>query len=197
LGASVLGALERHIRRSAIVSLSVLAMIVLFPAALARAQYPPPTPGPTSSPTAGVEVECTIEAGPDFLVIECSGGGFLPGSEVLAEIFGTGCDSSSGEELLATEVLIADDSGNVNLETTISCCDLTALRVVLTGVNEAGDPVEHEVIIEDASVLGCVGGTLSTTGADWLRWLTLGLLLVTAGAWIANVRDEREALATA
>lgn len=202
--------LETHVRRSAIVSLAVLAMILLSPAVIARAQYPPPTPDPTTSPTAGGEVECTVEAGPDFLIIECTGAGFLPDSEVLAQVFGTGCNTSSaaivpgtnaaplpGEDLLATEVATADGDGNVEFEMMISCCDLTGLRIVLTGLNPAGNPTEAEEIIDDASLLACASGTLSTTGADWLRWLTLGLVLVTAGAWIANVRDEREAIATA
>lgn len=197
--------LETHVRRSAIVSLAVLIMILLSPAVVARAQYPPPTPEPTTSPTTGGEIECTIEAGPDFLIIECTGSGFLPGADVLAQVFGTGCNTSSaamvpganaaplpGEELLATQVSTADDDGTASFEMLVSCCDLTGVRVLLTGLNPAGNPIEVEEIIDDASLLACASGTLSTTGADWLRWLTLGLVLVTAGAWIANVRDERE-----
>jgi hypothetical protein len=197
--------LERHIRRAAILSLSVLAMIVLFPAALARAQYPPPTPGPTSSPTTGAFLECTAEAGPDFLIIECTGDGFAAGSEVVVDIYvvvgssaapGINAAPLAGEERYDSFVVTTDDDGDFDAQRQVGVCDLQGMRVEATGENESGDPVSADDTIERA-LLECAGGTLSTTGADWLRWLTLGLVLVTAGAWVANVRDEREAMATA
>lgn len=196
----------RQARRSAILGLLVLAVLLLFPAAMAQAQYPPPTPTPTTSPTSGAFLECTAEAGPDFLIIRCVGAGFAPGSEVLVDIYvvigssamsaGANAAPLPGEVLFDSSVVTTDDEGSFAVERQIGICDLQGLRVEATGVSENGNTLTGEDSITQ-SLLECDGGTLSTTGADWLRWLTLGLVLVTAGAWIANVRDEREAFAHA
>lgn len=198
-------------RQAALVLMAVLALMVLLPASHAAAQYPPPTPTPTSSPGAGGELECTVEVEDNTIVIRCTGSGFLPGAEVLAQVYGVGCTPLNalapstiaaaplaGEELLATETVIADANGDIALEIALECCDLTALRVVATGPDASGTTQSLEDVLENLSLLTCVAGgvsgeddQLATTGFDWLRWFALGLVLVTTGAWIANVRDER------
>jgi hypothetical protein len=184
--------------------------MVLLPGAQAAAQYPPPTPTPTSTPTTGATLECTIEARPASLIVTCTGTGFAPGSQVLVQLYAVGLDDGSamglaagilaapfpGEELVQTLTATADADGDITATIIVPGCDLTALRVVATGVSAGGAALEAEDAIDDPGLLACASGVggegdLATTGFDWLKWFALGLVLVTVGAWIANVRDER------
>ena len=190
-------------------------LLVLLPSSVARAQYPPPTPTPTSS-TADGQLECEVEAGADFLIIRCTASGFAPGAQVLVQVHATASAGSAaiapgvnaapraGEEQVDEFTVTADGQGDVIFERTISTCDLTSLRVVGTGESASGDTLEAEDVINDVALLRCAGGVLSSnleaggsggvlssTGMDWLRWLAVGLWLLTTGVWIANVRDER------
>ena len=194
--------------RAAFVSAGVgvllaLLLILLLPTQRAQAQYPPPTPSPTSTTIEG-ELECEVETGPDFIIIRCTGGGFAAGAAVLAQVYGVGCGAPTaavadginaaplpGERLLLETTLTADENGDVRFEGQIDCCDASALRIVLTGPTADGDTLVLEDVIDDPAVLACASGALATTGVDWLRWLAVGLWLLTAGVWIANVRDER------
>lgn len=166
---------------------SLVLLLLVLGSGPALAQYPPPVPEPPGQPGEAT-LECEIEAGPDFLIVTCVGSGFAPDTEVLIQLF-IGITGPADLEVEGL-VLNADENGDLLFTVTVPQCDLSALKVVATGLGPGGETLEATDTIDDPASLACVSGTLSNTGFDWLRWLALGLVLMTAGAWIANVRDE-------